>query len=279
MRIDLHTHSAVSDGTEAPAELMAAAVAAGLDAVALTDHDTVLGWAEAAAAATRLGVCLVPGAELTCADGPDSLHLLAYLFDPDHPALAREMALSRDDRVPRAEEMVRRLAADGFPVTMAAVRAQTTDATTLGRPHIADALVAAGVFASRDQAFATVLRDDSPYYVGHHSTPAAVAVRLVREAGGIPVLAHPRSHRVVTDAVIAGLTDAGLLGLEVDHPDHDPEARAALRALAADLGLLVTGSSDYHGTGKSTPIGAETTDPDVYTALLAQATGPTTVVA
>lgn len=277
MRIDLHTHSSASDGTEPPAGVIGAAAEAGLDVVALTDHDTTEGWAEAAEAARRLGLTFVPGAELSCV-GRTAVHLLAYLFDPDDAELAREMAWARDDRVPRAEEIVRRLAADGYPVTLEAVLAHAPDAATLGRPHIADALVAAGAFADRNEAFEQVLHDGSPYYVGHYAVDPHRAVALVRAAGGVPVLAHPRGRKGVPDELVAALAAEGLAGIEVDHPEHSASDRRALRALAADLGLLTTGSSDYHGTGKPTPIGAETTDPEVFDRLVAQARGATAVV-
>jgi predicted metal-dependent phosphoesterase TrpH len=275
MVIDLHTHSSVSDGTDTPAALMAAAADAGLDVVALTDHDTTAGWAEASAAAPA-GLTLVPGAEISCALDGVSLHLLAYLFDPEHPELAAELALARDDRLPRARAMVDKLAAAGIPITWEAVSEQVAPGATVGRPHIADALVAAGVVASRDEAFVDLLHNASPYFVPHYAVDPVRAVRLVNDAGGVAVFAHPgaaQRGRTVPEAGIVALADAGLAGLEVDHPDHDPATRERLRALAADLGLLVTGSSDYHGTGKAQRLGACTTDPGVYAELVARARG------
>ncbi|WP_088282450.1 PHP domain-containing protein [Kineosporia sp. A_224] len=275
MRIDLHAHSAASDGTDAPAEVVRAAVRAGLDVVALTDHDTTSGWEEAAATARRLGIALVPGMEISCQAGGISVHLLSYLHDPTDEALLAETSRTRDDRVGRARRMVERIAQD-HPLTWDDVAGQVTDGATVGRPHIADALVARGVVASRDEAFAGILDSRSPYYVRHYAPGAADAVRLVRAAGGVPVMAHPRAGRrgrVVDDEVIAGLADAGLAGLEVDHRDHLPEERVALRGLARDLGLLVTGASDYHGTGKLNGIGEHTTSPAVLEAIEATATG------
>ena len=272
MLIDLHAHSSASDGTDTPAELVAAASSAGLDVVALTDHDTFRGWDEARAAAAATGVRLVPGVEMSCALDGISLHVLGYLPDPTYEPLVKELARTKEDRVPRAREMVRRLAADGYPLTWDDVLAQVGFEGTVGRPHIADALVAAGSVASRDEAFASLLHDRSRYYVRHYASDPVVALRLIREAGGVSVFAHPgasRRGRTVTDDAIATMARAGLSGLEVDHPDQDEPTRIALRGLAKDLGLLATGSSDYHGEGKSTRLGQETTSPEVYEALLA----------
>jgi predicted metal-dependent phosphoesterase TrpH len=273
--IDLHTHSSASDGTEPPAVLVAAARDAGLSVVALTDHDTTSGWAEAAAALPP-GLQLVRGAELSCSLRGVSLHLLAYLFDPGAEPLAEEMARAYDDRVPRAQEMVRLLSEAGHAIAWSDVLAQTEPGATIGRPHIADALVAAGVVGDRDAAFADLLHNRSPFYVRHYAVDPVHAVRLVRAAGGVPVFAHPAAStrgRIVTDEDIAELAAAGLAGLEVDHRDNPPEARDRLRGLAGELGLLVTGASDYHGTGKPNRLGEHTTDPDVLAALVAQASG------
>ncbi|WP_402372209.1 PHP domain-containing protein [Isoptericola rhizosphaerae] len=267
--IDLHTHSRASDGTDTPRQVLEAAAAAGLAVVALTDHDTTSGWAEAAAAVASTGVALVRGTEISTRsatpDGGISVHLLAYLHDPAHPALVTELTRTRDDRLMRARRMTDRLAED-FPVTWQDVVAQTHDGATVGRPHLADALVAAGVVADRDEAFATMLHPGAPYYVPHYAPDTADAVRAVLAAGGVPVMAHPRAGkrgRVVDEETLAALADAGLAGLEVDHRDHDEADRARLREIAAELGLLTTGSSDYHGGGKLNRIGENTTDPAV----------------
>lgn len=278
MLIDLHAHSSASDGTDTPAELVAAASSAGLDVVALTDHDTFRGWDEAQAAAEVTGVRLVPGVEMSCALDGISLHVLGYLPDPTYEPLVKELARTKEDRVPRAREMVRRLAADGYPLTWDDVLAQVGPEGTVGRPHIADALVAAGSVASRDEAFAGLLHDRSRYYVRHYASDPLVALRLIREAGGVSVFAHPgasRRGRTVTDDAIATMAVAGLSGLEVDHPDQDEPTRIHLRGLAKDLGLLATGSSDYHGAGKATRLGQETTSPEVFEALLAGASSST----
>ncbi len=272
MRVDLHTHSRVSDGTDSPAELVAAAVRAGLDVVALTDHDTTRGWAEAEAAAVRAGIALVRGAELSCRADHASVHLLAYLHDPDDAALLAEGEEIRRSRLDRARAMVDRIAVD-HPLTWDDVLAQTQTGTTVGRPHIADALVATGVVADRSAAFASILATGSPYYVPYYATALLPAIAMVRAAGGVPVLAHPAAAargRVVSDATIRAAADAGLAGLEIDHRDHTPAQRAHLADLAAELGLLVTGSSDYHGTGKPNRLGEHTTASAVLEALVAQ---------
>ncbi|MBK7612350.1 MAG: PHP domain-containing protein [Actinomycetales bacterium] len=277
MRIDLHAHSTRSDGTRTPAELVADARRAHLDAVAITDHDTTSGWLEATAAAHEHRITLVSGVEISCERDGRSVHLLGYLVDPSNTPLATELAKARESRVTRLERMVARLAADGIPVTYAAVLAKVPPGATPGRPHIADALVAAGAVATRDEAFARWLHDQSPYYVHHYAPDPVRAVGLVQAAGGVAVLAHPftqtRGAGVLTDRAIGELADAGLRGLEADHPDHDAPARARAHALAARLGLLVTGSSDYHGAGKTTRLGDNLTDPAVLEAIEAQATG------
>jgi 3',5'-nucleoside bisphosphate phosphatase len=274
MRIDLHTHSTASDGTDRPAALVHAAAEAELDVVALTDHDTFAGLPDAEVAGQELGVDVVPGVEISCAIDGISLHLLGYWCDPKHADLAAELSLNRDDRVPRAQEIVRRLADAGHPVTWSDVEAEVTAGATVGRPHIADALVTLGLVPDRDAAFADLLHNDSPFYATHHATDPVEAIRLVRAAGGVAVFAHPgagRRGRLVSDQVVEFLAAAGLSALEVDHPDHDEEARAHYRRLAGSLELLVTGSSDYHGTGKLQGIGACTTDPDVFSELSSRA--------
>ena len=281
MRIDLHDHSLVSDGTDAPAQLLAAAKEVGLDVVALTDHDTTAGWAEAAENRPA-GLTVVPGMELSCrwfpADQPPiSVHLLAYLFDPENPALVAERLRLREERLGRGERMVRALADAGYPVAWDAI-VESSAGAVVGRPHIARALVEAGVVASVDEAFAGLLHPRQPFYLRKADTEVLEGIRLVREAGGVPVFAHgmaSRRGRIVGDDAIVAMADAGLLGLEVDHPDHSEEERAHLRGLAKELGLLTTGSSDYHGRNKTTPIGACLTDPAQYEALLALGTGST----
>jgi predicted metal-dependent phosphoesterase TrpH len=276
VRIDLHTHSTVSDGTEGPAELLAAARAAGLDVVALTDHDSTAGWQEAGEAARELGIALVPGMEVSCqtANGI-SVHLLSYLHDPAHPGLVEEIMRSCSSRDSRAQHMVERLSED-YPITWTAVQEHTAPGATIGRPHIADAMVALKIVRSRSEAFEDILSSRSRYYVSHYAPDPVHAVELVRAAGGVPVFAHPVASargRVVDDGVMADMIDAGLLGVEVDHRDNPEAARPGLRALAERHGLLVTGSSDYHGTGKPNRLGENLTSADVLERIEALGTG------
>ncbi|MFH8678596.1 PHP domain-containing protein [Streptomyces lydicus] len=274
MRIDLHTHSTASDGTDTPAELVRNAAASGLDVVALTDHDTVAGHAEARAALPE-GLTLVTGAELSCRLDGVSLHMLAYLFDPEEPELARERELVRDDRVPRARGIVAKLQDLGVPVTWEQVARIAGDGA-VGRPHIATALVELGVVGSVNDAFGSLLASDGPAYVEKHELDPFEALRLIKGAGGVAVFAHPlavKRGRCVPESAIAALAAAGLDGIEVDHMDHDAPTRARLRGTAADLGLLTTGSSDYHGSRKTCHLGEYTTDPEIYGEIVRRATG------
>ncbi|GGZ75277.1 PHP domain-containing protein [Streptomyces echinoruber] len=275
MRIDLHTHSTASDGTDTPAELVRNAAAAGLDVVALTDHDTTRGHAEAVAALPE-GLTLVPGAELSCRVDGISMHMLAYLFDPEEPALLAERELVRDDRVPRAQRMIAKLNELGVPVTWEQVQRIAGDGS-VGRPHIASALVELGVVPTVSDAFTEEwLADGGRAHVAKHETDPFEALRLIKGAGGVAVFAHPgagKRGRTVPESVIAELAAAGLDGIEVDHMDHDAGTRARLRGLAGELGLLVTGSSDYHGSRKTVALGASTTDPEVYGEIVRRATG------
>ncbi|MCQ4042933.1 PHP domain-containing protein [Streptantibioticus rubrisoli] len=278
MRIDLHTHSTASDGTDTPTELVNNAAAAGLDVVALTDHDTVGGHAEAVAAVRALDrpLTLVTGAELSCRIGGVSMHMLAYLFDPDEPELARERELVRDDRVPRARAMVAKLRELGVPVSWEQVARIAGDGA-VGRPHVATAMVELGVVPTVSDAFTDKwLANGGRAYVEKHELDPFDAIRLVKGAGGVTVFAHPAAAKrgqTVPETVIAELAAAGLDGLEVDHMDHDEPTRARLRALAGELDLLATGSSDYHGSRKSCRLGEYTTDPEVYREIFRRATG------
>lgn len=281
MRIDLHTHSTASDGTDTPAELVRNAAAAGLDVVALTDHDTVAGHGEAIAALPA-GLTLVPGAELSCRLDGVSLHMLAYLFDPAEPELARERELVRDDRVPRAKGMVAALRELGVPITWERV-AEIAGDGSVGRPHIASAMVELGVVETVSDAFtAEWIADDGRAYVGKHELDPFEAIRLIKGAGGVAVFAHPlavKRGRCVPESAVAELAAAGLDGIEVDHMDHDAAARERLRGMARDLGLLATGSSDYHGSRKTCRLGEHTTDPDVYAEIAARGSGAVPVSA
>jgi 3',5'-nucleoside bisphosphate phosphatase len=275
VRADLHSHSTASDGTCPPAEVMSRAREAGLDVIALTDHDTVAGHNEARAALPP-GLTLVPGMELSCRLDGHSLHLLGYLFDPAGPELAAECAAIRSSRIDRARAMVARLTELGAPVSWEQVTTIAGDGV-VGRPHVARALAESGVVASPADAF-------SPDWIGtggrahvpRYALDPVRAIGLVRGAGGVTVLAHPRAGSrgwVISDEAIARLAAAGLAGIEVEHPDHDPAQREHLRALAADLGLVASGGSDDHGALTGYRIGCDTISPENYQRLIAQATG------
>ena len=280
MRADLHTHSDASDGTDPPADVMRRAALAGLDAVALTDHDTVAGHEQARRALNEgdgevRGLTLVPGMELSCRLDGRSVHLLAYLFDPDHPELAEQTRRIREDRVLRARAMVRRLADLGAAVTWDQVAAIAGTAV-VGRPHIARAMAASGVVATPADAFSSEwIADGGRAYVAKYALDPSRAIGLIRAAGGVAVLAHPRAGRTwsVSDQQIAALTAAGLAGVEVFHPDQSSAQRAGLLGLTRDLGLVATGGSDDHGSLTGHRIGCETTAAGAYQELLAQATG------
>lgn len=278
MLIDLHTHSAASDGTDTPAELVRAAAAAGLDVVALTDHDTTDGWAEALAAAPA-GLTVVRGIEMSCEgrgeDGdPVPVHLLAYLFDPSDEVFATERARLRGERTDRIRLMAERLAVDYPMIDPDEILAAT--GPSAGRPHLARALVDAGAVVSVQAAFDGPLSTDSPYYAAKIDTPLARAVEMIRTAGGVSVVAHARARargRLLDLGHVRELAQHGLGGLEVDHADHGPEDTRILRDLAEELDLIATGSSDYHGDNKELKLGQHTTDVEQYERLLAQSSG------
>ena len=277
MRIDLHTHSTASDGTLDPGELVRAAAEAGLDVLALTDHDTTAGWAPAAEALPA-GLTLVPGCELSCrmptAKGPISLHLLAYLFDPDEPQLAAARRRLREARDARAEQIIEKLQADGHPVTRERVD-RLAGGGPIGRPHIAAALVELGLVRDSEEAFTPDwVGPGGRYRVRRYELDAAEAVQMVTAAGGVSVFAHPYAARrgaTVGPEDIATLADVGLTGVEAEHPDHYPSEADELRRLGTELGLIVTGSSDFHGAGRSQGLGAALTGPDEYERLIAAA--------
>ena len=274
MRADLHVHSNASDGTDAPAEVIRRAARAGLDAVALTDHDTVAGH-EQARRALPDSLTLVPGMELSCQLAGHSLHLLAYLFDPGHPELAAELVRIRDDRVLRARAMVGRLAELGVDVSWDQVAAIAGSAV-VGRPHIARAMAASGAIAEPREAFTRDwIADGGRAYVDRYALEPVHAIRLVQAAGGAAVLAHPRASREghVSDSEIARLAAVGLAGVEVFHPDQPDSERASLLALTHDLGLLASGGSDDHGRLTGHRIGSQVAAANVYQKLISITTG------
>ncbi|GAA1686516.1 PHP domain-containing protein [Kribbella yunnanensis] len=273
MRIDLHTHSNRSDGTDPVDDLISHARQAGLDVIALTDHDTADGWVEGRQAAERLGIGFVPGIEISCKLNGISVHLLGYLLDPSSAQLADELRTVRDGRTDRIPAIVARLNSIGVALTVDEVLAQATGTPSVGRPHVADALVANGTVANRTEAFDRFLADGRAGHVSHYAIEPGHAIDLVRAAGGVPVIAHPwgrSSYKVMTEDMIAQLVDNhGLAGIEVDHQDHSPQSRAVLTRIADDLGIIRTGSSDHHGAGKiDHDLGVNTTEPEQFERLL-----------
>ena len=275
MRIDLHSHSTASDGTDPPAEVMRRARAAGLDVIALTDHDTLAGHDEARRALPP-GLALVPGMELSCRLGGHSVHLLAYHLDPAHPRLAEQLAAITTDRLRRGQDMVARLRELGLDVTWEQVAA-IAGGGVVARPHIARAMVAAGAIARPEQAFTPEwIGAGGRAYVSRYALDPEEAIRLVRSAGGVSVLAHPGAAErgwVIDAAAVERLARAGLGGLEVAHPDHDEAERLRLAGLAAALGLVASGGSDDHGALTGHRLGSETIAPEEYERLMSLAPG------
>jgi predicted metal-dependent phosphoesterase TrpH len=277
--IDLHTHSNASDGTDSPSELIEKAISKGLDVIALTDHDTVAGWNEAVSALkshqSNSRLELVLGSEVSCQDSDGtSIHMLGLLFDQNYSPLLTEFEKTRENRVTRMSRIINRLNEAGIEITIEEVNAQRRGDATLGRPHLADALVARGHVASREEAFNIFLHNGSKFYINHYSPSPEVAIRLIKEAGGVAVIAHPlasRSGRKIELETLNRLIDAGLDGIEVDHRDHNEMERSELMRLAIEHDLVVTGSSDYHGTGKLNQLAEFTTHPQQWEKLEAKA--------
>ena len=262
--IDLHTHTTASDGTDSPFALVNKALSAGITVLGLTDHDTTSGWAEAVSAA-RKPISLALGAEIsTLTEDGISVHMLGLLFDGENSEIQAMLSDARDTRIPRMKKMVELLRSDGFAISMEDVTAATPEGATLGRPHLADALVKNGVVKSRDEAFAELLTNDSKYYVTHATPTPEVAIRTIVAAGGVAVIAHPMASRrgdVISTSIFSELVAAGLHGIEIDHRDHTASERTELRQVAAELNLVITGASDYHGQGKLNSLGENLTDP------------------
>jgi predicted metal-dependent phosphoesterase TrpH len=276
VRIDLHTHSNRSDGTESPADLVHRAHAEGIEVLGVTDHDTTEGWDEAADVAVRCDLTLVRGIEVSCTFEGSGVHLLAYLPDPSYPPLAAELQRVLDGRNSRLPATLERLRSLGIDIDVRDVRRVAGESAATGRPHVADALVALGVVADRNEAFNRFLGPQGPAYVRRYAADLETTIGTVADAGGVSVVAHPwasrHDHTALDEPGLARLQDAGLAGIEVDHEDHDAATRAALRSIARDLDLVVTGSSDHHGLGKvGHDLGCNTTAPEQLERLLALA--------
>jgi predicted metal-dependent phosphoesterase TrpH len=262
--IDLHTHTTCSDGTDSPLALVKKAAASGITVLGLADHDTTAGWIEAAAS-LHGDLQLALGAEVSCltSDGI-SVHMLGLLFDGENQPLQQLLADCRDTRIPRMKKMIENLQNAGYDISLADVAAQQPDGATLGRPHLADALVAKKIVKSRDEAFTDLLHNDSPFYVSHFAPTPEDSIRAIRAAGGVAVIAHPfasRRGQSLSVDTFQSLVDAGLNGIEVFHRDQSEDERQQLISVAKALDLVVTGASDYHGTGKLNQLGENTTAP------------------
>ena len=272
--IDLHTHTSFSDGTDSPTELINKALASGISTIGLTDHDTVAGWDEAITH-LRPGIALVPGAEISCqTEDGISVHMLGLLFDPENKELADVLEQTRENRIGRMNKIIARLNGAGYEITMNDVQEQLSDCATLGRPHLADALVAKGYLKSREEVFAELLHNNSPHYVAHYSPTPEVAIALIKAAGGVAVIAHPMASlrgRVISTETFKDYVSAGLDGIEVFHRDQSTENRELLINIANELNLVVTGSSDYHGNGKLNQLGESTTSPEEFFKLESKA--------
>jgi 3',5'-nucleoside bisphosphate phosphatase len=261
--IDLHTHTTASDGTDSPRELVNKAIVQGLDVLGIADHDTTSGWQEATES-LRGSLKLVLGAEISClTDDGISVHMLGLLFDPLHQEMQTVLEETRDGRLPRMRKMIQKMQGEGFDISIEDVEKAMPHGATMGRPHLADALVNKKIVKSRDEAFTDLLHNESRFYVSHAAPTPIEAVKLIRRAGGVAVIAHPfasRRGQILGTDDFADLVTAGLNGIEVDHRDQNPSERAMLRAIATDLDLAITGSSDYHGTGKLNALAENHTD-------------------
>jgi len=272
--IDLHTHTNCSDGTDSPRELVNKAIVQGLEVLGISDHDTTSGWKEATET-LRGSLKLALGSEISCltTDGI-SVHMLGLLFDPEHAEMQQVLEETRDGRLPRMRKMIEKMRAEGMDISMADVEQAMPAGATMGRPHLADALVAKKIVKSRDEAFVDLLHNESRFYVSHAAPTPAEAIALIRRAGGVAVIAHPfASHRgqILKAEDFSELVAAGLNGIEVDHRDQNPDERAMLRSIAKELDLVVTGSSDYHGTGKLNSLAENHTHREQWEKLESQA--------
>ena len=268
--IDLHTHSLASDGTDTPGELINKAHASGITVLGLMDHDTVAGWDEATMY-LRPGMSLVLGSEISCQtlDGT-SVHMLGMLFDRDNLALSEVLATTRDNRLTRMNRIIARLNEAGYEISIEDVLAQLAPGATLGRPHLADALIAKKLVASRDEAFAELLHNNSKYYISHYSPTPEDAIKLIKQAGGVAVIAHPLASlrgRTINIESFKSMVEAGLDGIEISHRDQSEDERELLREVVARYGIIATGSSDYHGNGKLNELAEFTTKPEDFEAL------------
>ena len=272
--IDLHTHTTCSDGTDSPRELVNKAIVQGIEVLGRTDHDTTSGWEEATQS-LRGSLQLALGAEISCLTNDGiSVHMLGLLFDPLHEEMQQVLEETRDGRLPRMRKMIEKMRAEGMDISIEDVEKAMPNGATMGRPHLADALVSKKIVKSRDEAFIDLLHNDSRFYVSHAAPTPVEAIALIRRAGGVAVIAHPfASHRgqILKAEDFIDLVSAGLNGIEVDHRDQNPDERAMLRVIALELDLVMTGSSDYHGSGKLNSLAENHTSREQWQKLEAQA--------
>jgi 3',5'-nucleoside bisphosphate phosphatase len=280
IRIDLHTHSNESDGTDRPGELIEKAIAAGVTHLALTDHDSITGWQEALDHRDD-SISLLLGAEISCQTTDAlSVHMLGFLFDPENRQLREAMEQTRTNRITRMERIVGKLQEAGIEITIEDVYAELSEGATLGRPHLADAMVKKGIVSDRSEAFEKFLHNRSKFYIPDASPTPEVAIGLIKAAGGVAVIAHPFASlrgRIISPEYLESLVDAGLDGIEIEHRDHNEGERDALREMTRRFGLIATGGSDYHGTGKVNQLAENTTDMAQLERIIARATGSTVV--
>jgi predicted metal-dependent phosphoesterase TrpH len=280
--IDLHTHTNCSDGTDSPRELVNKAIVQGLEVLGIADHDTTSGWAEATES-LRGSLKLALGTEISCLtnDGV-SVHMLGLLFDPEHEEMQRVLEETRDGRLPRMRKMIEKMRAEGIDISIQDVELAMPSGATMGRPHLADALVAKKIVKSRDEAFVNLLHNESRFYVSHAAPTPVEAIALIRRAGGVAVIAHPFASlrgQILTPEDFSELVAAGLNGIEVDHRDQNPDERAMLRVIAQELDLVITGSSDYHGTGKLNSLAENHTSREQWEKLESQSNARRVVTA
>ena len=272
---DLHSHSNRSDGTLAPNEVVKLAAERGLEGIAVTDHDTFAGLDEAGAAATETGIAFVPGIEFSAEYEGASLHILGYWVDPSNEPIREELKRLTDTRFRRGEMMVEKLQELGYDISFERVR-RIAGGDTIARPHVATAMVEAGIVQTEKDAFDRFISDDGIAYVPKHALAPREALDLIRAAGGACVLAHPgmwKGQGSVPDELIEEMAAGGMAGVEVDHPDHDDEQRARYRGVAERLGLVATGASDCHGERYGFRLGCETTDAERVDELRRRAGG------
>lgn len=276
---DLHLHSVHSDGTESAAQVMSAAHRHGLRTAALTDHDTTSGWADAAEAAASLGMTFLPGMELSAKYEWRSVHVLAYLIDPDHAGLRAMTDRIRSSRLDRARTMADRIGRD-FDLDWDDILAQTSDGATVGRPHIADALIAKGHVRDRAEAFSDILSPRGDYYIALYAPDPVLAVELVVAAGGVPIIAHPAGRAgLLPTPLMERMLDAGLAGFELGHRENLEAGIRTLRRISEERDLIVTGSSDYHGLGKPNQPGEHTTTDEMVARIIDRGSGTAPVYA